>query len=337
MKIDRYLCALAAGALLIPSVAVCDEWHSSRPDGHAPIGVMGDHTHSQGEWMVSYRFMRMDMEGSRSGTDQLTDQQVLDQGFMVTPTEMPMDMHMLGAMYATSDRLTLMAMFRYLTSEMDHLTAMGGRFTTESSGPGDTSLSALYQIWEGNGQTVHVNAGVSLPTGSINEQDVTPASGGADVQLPYPMQVGSGTFDLLPGITWLGQGEAWSWGAQGMANLRLGQNSIGYSLGDRFDVTGWIARRLGQRVSGSLRLHLADWADIDGADPSLNPAMVPTARTDLRAGTRADALVGLNIHLRGGHRFAAEVGVPVLQDLDGPQLETDLTATVGWQYSPPSK
>ena len=27
-----------------------ESWPSSRPDGHAPIGVMGDHIHEQGEW-----------------------------------------------------------------------------------------------------------------------------------------------------------------------------------------------------------------------------------------------------------------------------------------------
>ena len=35
-----------------------------RADGHAPIGVMGDHLHKRGEWMLSYRFMRMNMEGT---------------------------------------------------------------------------------------------------------------------------------------------------------------------------------------------------------------------------------------------------------------------------------
>lgn len=36
--------------------------------GHAPIGVMGDHAHDKGEWMLSYRFMHMDMQGNRTGT-----------------------------------------------------------------------------------------------------------------------------------------------------------------------------------------------------------------------------------------------------------------------------
>ena len=42
-----------------------------RADGHAPIGVMGEHRHKTGEVMLSYRFMHMDMEGYRSGTNRL--------------------------------------------------------------------------------------------------------------------------------------------------------------------------------------------------------------------------------------------------------------------------
>ena len=34
---------------------------------HAPIGVMGDHMHSKGEIMFSYRFMNMLMKGNLNG------------------------------------------------------------------------------------------------------------------------------------------------------------------------------------------------------------------------------------------------------------------------------
>jgi len=66
--------------------------------------------------------------------------------------------------------------------------------------------------------------------------------------------------------------------------------------------------------------------------------MVPTARPDLRAGRRVDALIGLDIQpfddkLLNGHRLALEFGVPLYQHLDGPQLESDYRLTLGWQYS----
>ena len=34
-----------------------------------------------------------------------------------------------------------------------------------------------------------------------------------------------------------------------------------------------------------------------------------------------------------GHRLAIEGGMPVWQDLDGPQLEVDWVVIVGWQYA----
>ena len=40
---------------------------SAQPDDHAPIGVMADHQHQKGEWMISYRYMGMAMDGNRDG------------------------------------------------------------------------------------------------------------------------------------------------------------------------------------------------------------------------------------------------------------------------------
>ena len=43
-----------------------------RADGHAPIGVMGDHRHHEGGLMLSYRYMRMWMEGNLIGDNEVT-------------------------------------------------------------------------------------------------------------------------------------------------------------------------------------------------------------------------------------------------------------------------
>lgn len=311
--------------------------HHGHQHDQAPIGVMGEHIHAEGEWMLSYRYMNMNMDGNRDGNDRLSTQQVFDAGFAISPTEMTMEMHMLGAMYAPSDALTLMLMIPYLDMEMDHRTAMGGAFTTRSDGVGDVQLSGLYQIRQWDSGRIHLNLGLSLPTGSIDEQDDTPA--GPDQHLPYPMQLGSGTYDLLPGITYVGERDEWSWGTQGIATLRLGENDNDYTLGDRLALTGWVVRKLSSRLSGSLRLKGDWWGNVDGEDKKLPPMMknmVPTADPDRRGGRRIDLLVGINSEFHdgglGGHRFALEAGAPVHQDLDGPQLETDWTVTGGWQY-----
>jgi hypothetical protein len=65
------------------------------------------------------------------------------------------------------------------------------------------------------------------------------------------------------------------------------------------------------------------------------PAFLPPANPDFYGGDRLDLLFGVNlIGQKGaicGHRLAAEFGFPVYQDLNGPQLETDYTFTLGWQ------
>ncbi|MEQ8937882.1 MAG: hypothetical protein RLT30_04205, partial [Gammaproteobacteria bacterium] len=45
-------------------------------DSHAPIGVMGDHMHSKGEWMLSYRYMYMEMAGNRIGENSVTPETI---------------------------------------------------------------------------------------------------------------------------------------------------------------------------------------------------------------------------------------------------------------------
>ena len=44
----------------------------SRPDAHAPIGIMGDHIHKKGEVMFSYRYMRMEMSDLQDGTHDIS-------------------------------------------------------------------------------------------------------------------------------------------------------------------------------------------------------------------------------------------------------------------------
>ena len=310
-----------------------------RADDHAPIGVMADHTHKLGEAMLSYRFMTMEMDGERDAGSRISNADVFAKGYLVSPTRMRMQMHMLGVMWAPHDRVTLMAMAPWIDNRMRHLTAAGTGFTTRSEGFGDLRLSALLPLHHGPRGEWQVNLGISAPTGSIDQEDGTPASGGANVQLPYPMQLGSGTWDLLLGVGWRRFWPDWSAGGQVNAVVRTGENDHNYTLGDRFSGSAWVARRWSAGWSTSLRLAAETWGDIDGSDDELAPMaplMVPTADPDRRAGTRIDLHLGVNYRRTGallkGHRLALEFGRPVYQTLDGPQLETDWIATAGWQY-----
>ncbi|MBT5904014.1 MAG: transporter [Opitutaceae bacterium] len=321
-----FLLTLALG--LTTSVA------SGRPDSHAPIGVMGDHTHLRGEWMASYRYMTMSMGPNYSGSSSLTPSDV-HAGFPVSPIGMDMGMQMVGLMYAPSDQVTLMGMLNHTEISMDHIVRNGRTFTTRTSGIGDTGLGALWSIQKTDSHQVHLNLGITLPTGDLDVRDATPM--GPNSLLPYAMRLGSGTYDLKPGITWTFLGEGWSAGAQGIATVRLNDNKYNYTLGDRVDLTAWVSYSIHPSVSISARVSYADWQNIDGADTRLNPMMVPTARTDLRSGSETTAHLGLNWEIPTGtfegHRLAVEYGSVIERSLTGPQLGTDDVITMVWQWA----
>jgi hypothetical protein len=295
---------------------------------------MGDHAHEKGKWMFSYKYMFMHMDGNRDGTDGLSTGDVLAD-FMVAPTSMDKSMHMPGVMYAPTQTTTLMAMFPYVRLSMDHKTRSGVDFTTESDGPGDIKLSSIHTVYMKGQNHVHITAGVSIPTGSIDEEDDTPA--GADQKLPYTMQLGSGTFDVFPGITYLGQKNDWFWGGRALVTIRLGRNDNGYALGDRYSLTVWGAKRWLDWFSSSVRVEGKKWGNIEGQDDELNPAVVPTADPDRQGGERLDVLFGINAYSDkdkfGGHLLAIEGGLPIYQSLDGPQLEGDWLLSIGWQWT----
>jgi hypothetical protein len=142
---------------------------------------------------------------------------------------------------------------------------------------------------------------------------------------------------LLQGVTYLGESENWSWGAKTLETVRLGRNYHDYRLGNEYGGSAWVAYGIKDWFAPSLRLDGKVWENISGADPALAANPTPEGRTDLRAGARLDCLFGLNFYVpRGflaGNRLWVEGGLPVYQDLTGPQLGTAWMIGAGWTYA----
>jgi len=324
-------------------------WTAGRPDGHAPLGVMGDHMHAKGEWMASYRYMTMDMDGLLRGSNTVSSSTLLGTmmapgDYGMVPTKMTMDMHMLGVMHAVSDKLTLMGMANYIENDMDmemRMMATTMRRSAKNSGLGDLKIAGLYDLktWD-HDRRMHLNLGLSLPTGDIDERD----SNGI---LGYPMQLGSGTWDLLPGITYLGQSGDYSYGAQASGIIRIGDNDRDYTLGDSFAATIWGARKISDSLSLSARLKSVHSGNIDGRDEEIHARrddMVmmttmdsPSFDPNSRGREEINVGLGLNYYIRNGqlkgHRFALEWETPIDEDFDGVQMKVDSIWTLGWQYA----
>lgn len=317
-------------------------YQAERPDSHAPIGVMGDHTHNKGEFMFTYRYMRMFMNGNRDGTNNVSASNVLG-SYVVTPLQMTTQMHMFSAMYGLNDTVTLMAMLPYVMKSMDHRNRAGVKFTTNASGFGDTKLGALWRLYAFETPSIgahrfHLNTGVSLPTGDINPTDNTPL--GNNSLLPYPMRLGSGTVDLLPGLTYTGVLNDVTWGFQALGTVRLGENQQGYTEGNRYQINSWGAYRWVEWVSTSVRFNWQQWGNIRGRDRQLQTTIGPnnlvqTADPNLQGGKRLDLMGGFNIlfpeFMGLENHLNVEAGAPIYQNLDGPQLKQSWSFWAGWQ------
>ena len=346
----------ATTAQAAPTFSCCatNDSHTGRADEHAPISVMGDHTHAKGGWMVSYRHMHMSMDGMRHGDNRVSSNDVFAEGYTVTPERMRMNMHMLGLMYAPTDKLTLMLMGNYTEIEMDHrifsqmaanmINGGDTTFTTETHGLGDLKLGGLYRFYLKDNRKAHFGLSLNLPTGSIDEKDQTPGMGGsANRQLPAPMQLGSGTFDLLPSLTYVQQFENWSYGVQANGIIPLErENKNDYRLGNVFGFTSWAGYNLSEWIGLNTGLNYTYTSKLKGNQKEVstmgpNGRSVTTAFENNYGGERLNAIFGINLYVpKGplkGQRIAADARLPVWQDLHGFQLETDVILTVGWQMA----
>ncbi len=325
--------------------------HSDAPA--TPISIMGDHVHNKGEWMVSYKFKHMKMDGNRMGTSSISPSEIVTTPnpnsppatLRVAPTEMDMNMHMFEAMYGVTDNLTLMAMAMYMKNEMKHITFAGmsgttelGRFTTRTSGWGDTSLTGIYNLYEDNNHNINIQLGISAPTGSIKEKDsiLSPANTTPTLRLPYAMQLGSGTWDALSGITYTGHTNKWSWGAQYKNIIRLeDENSQGYRLGDSHTLTGWGGYKASKNITVNTLASFEKTGKIKGSDANIT-APVQTANPDNYGGKTIELGAGFTYSFDTptlkGLELGVEARIPVHQNLNGIQMERDWNVATALTY-----
>jgi hypothetical protein len=290
--------------------------------------------------MVNYKFMHMGMNGLQSGTTSIPVERVIPMSnrYMMASTDMTMDMQMLMVMYGVTDRLTLMAMGNYQANQMNMVMNMGmGKGTSQeapmrTSGFGDTEVRGIYGV----NKYLNVSLGLSLPTGDIRQEFETM---GRTYRAPYDMQLGSGTFDLKPALTYnaVSEDALWNWGGQASYTYHVGRNDAGYSLGDSLKLTSWLQRAFGPAATW-LRLSYVNTAKISGQDPNITILLDPNpkigasmAEADPKnyGGDVINAFIGVS-YTKGPFSAGVEAGVPLYQYVNGLQLANTwyLTAAI---------
>lgn len=331
---DRKIVAtgvLLTGLLVaMPALAQDYEWTTERPDGHAPAGVKADFTLPGGGLYVGYRYSAEKFRGTLIGTQEVTDLDVLD-FFTVAPLLQDRWTGELDVRFGLGIT-TVEFSVPWVRNTILNETATG-LFESTSEFIGDMSLRGLFDLFDRDGYRLSVMLGGTVPTGKISKRGTT-ATLPRGV-LPYTMQGGSGSPDILAGGTFLVQNERASVGAQINSVIRVKNNNKGYRLGDEFSFSVWGAYNVTDWVSFSLRGLFENRSDIAGSDPRQDGLADPLANPFAQGGERVLIPIGMSLYLRdgiaAGHRLSIEFYYPVHEDLNGPQMSADRTWVASWQ------
>ncbi len=337
-----------------------------------PAGLMFGHMLDKaGAFMLGYRYMWSSqggsiLEGNHPSPDSTTVARACGgHSCYLAPSSMAMSMHMLDLMVAPADWLTLMLMPQFVDMDMSMRALNGAPPPPNAHGPhhvqnghdtggiGDLGMYALFRLFDGNTHRVHFTAGFSAPVGDVNIH--LRRNHGIDGGfIDYGMQLGSGTWDFKPSLTYTGSLDNVSWGTQIGGTVRMeNRNSSGYRLGDIFQATSWGSYRLTPWLSASVRGIYTVQGEIGGQyagansdtnDPNYNTDGTTTSIIKFGphdypqnyGGRFWDAGLGLNVNVPNGNlagnRISLEWLQPVYTDVNGYQLDRDGALNLTWRY-----
>lgn len=336
--------------------------HSQHNHAHSqtPAGVMFGHMLAEaGDTMLGYRYMYNQqggeiLRGSRPVGDAELVQLACPEiklGCHHKSTGMTMHMHMLDLMVAPTDWLTLMVMPQFWDMDMAMMMPSGAAsssghnahldmFEVDSAGGfGDTGLYLLGKLYKNDSQELHLTLGVSAPTGNVNVKDYQTGRNSASnfTLKSYDMQLGSGTWDFKPSLTYNGETEDWLWGSQINGTKRLqNQNQSRYVLGDNYQTTAWGGYKFTHWLSASIRGIYTAQDPVSGQ--GIKVSSVAQAHSSFFAantgGEFGDVGFGLSATVPSGsfagHRLAVEWLQPVYTHYNGYQLARDFALSANW-------
>ncbi|NKB35340.1 MAG: hypothetical protein GKR91_19755 [Pseudomonadales bacterium] len=300
------------------------------------------------KWRFAIQYQRSEFEGYFDGSDKLsldevsfipgTEARTAD-NFPVVPAMICQNVKAFTVAYELNDRVSLQMVVPHVEQSTDHFSSVPGyeRFVIDSKGIGDVTLLGTYRLSGESEDGWLLGLGVSLPTGSIDEEGDTPRAPG-NQQLPYSMQLGSGTFDIPLNIAYSRNMGSYSWGAELSGRFRLGENDRNYSLGDRASVSSWLRLNSIDWLRPSLRLRYEYSGDISGIDDELlvpGPFAFPAPVTNptMYGGSQATVSLGFAVPVHGATQLNLEFGKPFYQSLNGPQVGEDYQFSASLNFS----
>ena len=305
-------------------------WDFSRPDAHAPSGVLADHVHSRGGIMLGYRYHSSKGEGSYNG-NQIFNREEITKFYNRHVTQQMLNKHSIEFMYGLSNNVTLFTNLTFHNKEYSFIDKKDQFYNISSSGIGDIDLQFLYKIFSNSKVKIHSNTGFILPAGNINKKY-------ENEKLPYSMQLGNGHLSAVVGFTSFFQFKKFSAGIQPIYNLSLGDNSQGYNFGNKVSLNYWGAVNLNKPFSFSFRQNYINQSSIDGQDEDLIYNVMILNNSNNSGYILINSALGINLSLKKGllrnSRISFEYLFPTYMSYEGLQIGNFNGFILNLQYSP---
>jgi len=338
----------------------------SKCGGNMPMNIPGGGVPETNEFRfkISPVFMRMD--GLLESTEDVQPESILGMPSMgkFMAAQRSMDMYMVNASagYSFTDRFFGGIMFMWKKNDMDmkfnsKMTKMTNSpgYTMKSTGMGDTMLMGKYRLYSDDAlvptSQLSLFAGLSLPTGSINEKNANhPLDIRKGEELPYGMQLGSGTFDPTLGVLYQGSSSPLWWGVNLTYTPRLYENSRDYNLGDeyhydlyamyQFRYNTLVQLQINGKYQGSIKGEMDELrTGLSGRavhGDAASPLMTPLWDNENYGGHQISTTVGLQWQPFPLHIVDISLGLPLFQRLNGPQLKDDYRLALTWYVELPT-
>ena len=318
----------------------------------SPAGVQFNHLLSEDQSMIGYRYM-FHIEGGdvMRGSQPLNNQQIFLSGCssnncLYAPAEHAMHMHMFDIMYAPTDWMTLMLMPQLVDMSMtldplvDNASSYGGGHSHGGNGPvshssgglADTGLYSLFKLYADKEKQLILSIGGTAPTGNI-QQFMSDGS-----LLHYGMQLGSGTWDLKPSLSFTQNLQDFMFGAQVTGTQRLqSANSDGYRLGNQVQSSSWLSYNYANFLYPSVRILYTHQEQLTGTSKGLSSKTSPVDYVQNYGGDFWDIGFGVGTAidkgiLKGQH-FSVEWLQPLASHFNGTQLDRIGALNVNWSYN----
>ncbi|MCB1546988.1 MAG: hypothetical protein KDJ41_03980 [Hyphomicrobiaceae bacterium] len=344
--------ALSFGAVLLSFPVRAGE-HSHTMAGDAmppgmmmmsppPVGVPGASMPAPGKTVAMFTNRWLHLDGTKAGTKDVSPEWVVLNGFNPNrppvqyrrvPTSATIHVQGFGLTHGLTPWLSVNVAGAYITKATRVTTFRGpagtsvlGQRTDSTEGFGDTALGAAVRLWQGHGHRLHAGLSLSLPTGSITARirPLMPTGAIGNARAGYSLQIGTGTYDLLPALTFTGKQGRLGYGAAYRGRIALqDENSEGYRWGDMHMATAWLSYDVTRTLTGSLRIEATTRDAIDGRDVTIAGPGVGANPLNT-GGDRIDAYVGANLRGQvpglGMARIGTEFGVPLYERANGIHL-----------------